>query len=239
MSGLRGRLVSLPTAGVLALTVALAALVGVVGGGTLALWRDVETVTAGMPAGVVVFGVGTPGEPGALADYATGPGDTVELTFGPAQAATLLATGSVAVPVQVDALSQGHRGLRYTVTPHITGGILGESDVRLVKVAGPAACTPTVAGPEAGASTPVPADYSDTRRLTSEYWCLVAAFDPVQGTYDSTASVDAGVATSGGSTSQRVTVEDRWSASVGKARVPADEPTHRLTFAFTTFRPGR
>ncbi|MCM0639755.1 SipW-dependent-type signal peptide-containing protein [Cellulomonas wangsupingiae] len=239
MSGLRDRVVSLPTAGVLALTVALAALVGVVGGGTLALWRDVETVTAGMPAGVVVFGVGPPGEPGTLTDYATGPGDTVDLTFGPAAAATLLATGSVAVPVQVDALAQGHRGLRYTVTRHIAGGILGESDVRLVKVAGPAACTTTVAGPAAGASTPVPADYSDTRRLTSEYWCLVATFDPVQGTYDATASVDAGVATSGGATPQRVTDEDRWSASVGRALVPADEPTHRLTFTFTTFRPGR
>ena len=239
MSGLRGRLVSLPTAGVLALTVALAALVGVVGGRTLALWRDVESVTAGMSAGVVVFGVGAPGEAGTLADYATGPGDTVELAFGPVQAATLLETGSVAVAVQVDALSQGHRGLRYIVTPHITGGILGESDVRLVKVAGPAACTSTVAGPDARESTPVPADYSDTRRLTTEYWCLVATFDPVQGTYDSTASVDAGVATSGGSTSQRVTDEDRWSASVGKALVAADEPTHRLTFTFTTFRPGR
>jgi len=239
VSGLRGRLVSLPTAGVLALTVALAALVGVVGGRTLALWRDVESVTAGMSAGVVVFGVGAPGEAGTLADYATGPGDTVELAFGPVQAATLLETGSVAVAVQVDALSQGHRGLRYIVTPHITGGILGESDVRLVKVAGPAACTSTVAGPDARESTPVPADYSDTRRLTTEYWCLVATFDPVQGTYDSTASVDAGVATSGGSTSQRVTDEDRWSASVGKPLVAADEPTHRLTFTFTTFRPGR
>jgi len=237
VSGVRQRLLSLPTIALVALVVAAATLLGAVGGGTLALWRDVETATASMPAGVVVFGAGTPATPGSLADYATGPGDTVEVTFGAAAAATLYTTGSVAIPFQVDAVSQGHRGLSYTVARSITGGVFGDSAVRTVRVASAAACTVGVAGADTTASTPVPATYSTTKVYTTEYWCLVATFDRVKGSYANTASVDAGITTSGGATGQRIGDQDSWSAQVLKTFVPAQEPTHRLTLAFTTFRP--
>lgn len=237
MSGVRQRLLSLPTVALVALAVAAATLLGAVGGGTLALWRDVETATASMPAGVVVFGAGTPTTPGSLADYATGPGDTVEVTFGAAAAATLYSTGSVAVPFQVDALAQGHRGLSYTLTRSISGGVFGDSVVRTVRVPTAAACTVGVAGADTTTSTPVPSTYSATKILTTEYWCLVATFDPMKGSYANTASVDAGVTTSGGATGLRIGDQDSWSALVRKTFVPAQEPTHRLTFAFTTFRP--
>ncbi|MBO3094184.1 hypothetical protein [Cellulomonas dongxiuzhuiae] len=238
MSGLRERLVSLPTAAVLALAVGIAALVGMVGGGTLALWRDVETVSASMPSGVVAFGVRA-SAPVAQTDYATSATDTVDFTFGSAAAATLYTTGSVALLFQVDALAQGHRGLRYTVTRQISGGVFGDSTVRLVKVTSAAACTATASGPDASTSTPVPSTYSTTKALTSEYWCLIATFEQLKGSYGNTASVDAGVTTSGGTTSERVGAQSSWSAQVRKTFVPANEPTHRLRLAFTTFRPGQ
>ncbi|GIG38995.1 SipW-dependent-type signal peptide-containing protein [Cellulomonas phragmiteti] len=234
----RARLASLPTLAVVALTVGAALVLGVVGGGTLALWRDTETVTARMPVGVVVFGVGAPAPAGTLADYATSPTDTVDFTFGAAAAATLYTTGAVAIPFQVDALAQGHRGLTYTVTRTIApGGVFADSTVRLVRVASPAACTTSAAGPDTTSSTPVAATYSDTRVLTVEHWCLVATFERMKGTYGNTASVDAGVSTSGGLTAQRATDQDSWSAQVRKTFVPANEPQHRLTLSFTTTRP--
>lgn len=236
MSGLRQRILSLPTAAAVALTVLAAALVGVAGGGTMALWRDVETVTARMPAGVVVFGVGAPTTPGALSDYATGPGDTVELTFGATAAQTLYSTGAVAVPFQVDALAQGHRGLTYTLTRQISGGVFGDSAVKLVKVPNVAACTTGAAGTDTTTSAPVSSAYSSATTLTTEYWCLVATFERAKGSYANTATVDAGVTTSGGSTGVRVGDSDSWSADVRKYFVPAQEPTHRVVLSFTTSR---
>jgi len=239
VTGLRERLVGLPTVVVLVLTVAVAGLVGAAGGGTLALWRDVEQVTASMPAGVVVFGAGAPAPAGPLADYATGPDDTVEFRFGPGAAETLYTTGSVFIPIQVDALAQGHRGLRYTVSRQIApGGVFADSVLRLVKVPRMADCRAGVVGEETTGSAPVTADYSTTTALTTEYWCLAAAFQPMKGTYDNQASVTAGVTTSSGAAAGTVSDQDGWSAQVRKTFVPANEGTHRVTFSFTTFRAG-
>lgn len=230
------RVRALPTAVLVAGAVALALLLGATTGGTLALWRDTATVQTRMPAGVVVLGAGTPAAPGQLADYATSATDTAEVPFGPAQASTLYTTGSVAVPFQVDSLAQGHRGLRYTVTPEVSGGVFGRSTVRVVRVASAAACTTALTGTATGTSTPWSGAYTTTTALLPEYWCLVATFDRVKGSYANTASVEATVTTSGGTSAGTVAASASWAAQVMKTLVPANEPAHRVRVAFQTFR---
>ncbi|QCB92927.1 hypothetical protein [Cellulomonas shaoxiangyii] len=223
-------------AAVVLVALALALLVGTTAGGTLALWRDTATVTTRMPAGVVVVGAGAPAPTGTLADYASGPGDPVEVPFGPAQAATLYTTGAVAVPFQVDTLSQGHRGLRYQLAPQVAGGVFGQSVVRLVRVADAGACTPAVAGEAATTATPWSGAYSTSTALRSELWCLVATFDRIRHTYTNTATVDASVTTSTGAVVGSVSSSASWSAQVLKALDPATEPTHRVAVTWQTFR---
>ncbi|MBD7918327.1 hypothetical protein H9657_08570 [Cellulomonas sp. Sa3CUA2] len=233
-----------PHGWVLTAAVVLAAvLVGAGTGGTFALWRDQERGTAAMPVGVTVFGVGAPATPGSLATYATADGQSLVFEFGPAQAATLYGTtatgGAVAIPVQVDSLAQGHRGLSYTVTPSVSGGVFGASTWALYKVASQAACTTSTTGTATTTATPWSTAYTSTRALTSEYWCLVATFVPVTGTHENTATVTGTPDTPGMATPREVTdTSDTWRATVAQTLDPAAEPTHRLTFTFTTTRPG-
>lgn len=226
--------------GVAALVVA-AALAGAGADGTLALWSDEASGTVRMPVGVTVFGVGAPATPGSLAQYATSEDDELVVTFGPAQAATLrggATGGSVAVPVQVDALSQGHRGLTYTVTADVEGGVFGSAQWSLHKVTSAAACTPTSTGAAASGSTPVPATYSSSTALVTEYWCLVARYVPVTGSHANTVTVTGEAVLPGLAARPNLTATDAWGATVREDLDPAAEPTHSLTFAFSTFRPG-
>lgn len=212
--------------------VVAAAVLGLGGGATFALWRDSASTTARMPVGVAVFGAGAPG---ALT-YAGSEADRLTFTFGPQQAKTLHDAGVVAIPVQVDSLSQGHRGLSYTLTPAVSGGIFGASTWRLVKVASAAACTPSATGSTQTTSTPWTSDYSAATTPTSEFWCLVASWASVTGTHSNTVTATGTPDIPGSPAS--VTATDRWSATVSNDLDPAAEPTHRLTFDFRTFRPG-
>ncbi|UZN02235.1 hypothetical protein [Cellulomonas sp. S1-8] len=218
-----------------------AILVGAGTGGTLALWRDEFTGTVRMPVGVTVFGVGTPATPGTLAKYATADPQSLTFTFGPAQAAALYGGptgGAVAIPVQVDSLAQGHRGLSYTVTPSITGGVFGASRWQLYKVASAAACTTSTTATVTTTSTPWSTAYTTTTALVSEYWCLVARFVPVTGTHTNTATVTGTPVIPGLGAQSPLTATDSWSALTRQTLVPSAEPTHTLTFAFTTTRAG-
>ena len=220
----------------------MAALLGVGTGGTVALWRAQASGTVRMPVGVAVFGVGAPAAPGTLAQYASAEGQELVVTFGPAQAAALLgstgAGGAVAVPVQVDALAQGHRGLTYTVIPHVEGGVFGASRWSLHKVASPAACTTSSTGAAVRTSTPVPATYSTSTTPVAEYWCLVARYVPVTGAHTNTATVTGEAVVPGLTARPSVTADDTWRAGGLQALDPAAEPVHSLTFSFTTWRPG-
>ena len=90
-------------------------LVGTIGGATMALWHDDESFTSQIQTGKVAFAVGAPGA--TLAKSATASGQTLDFTFGKAEAATLLDSKAVAIPIQVNSLSQGNKGMRYTATP--------------------------------------------------------------------------------------------------------------------------
>lgn len=239
MNRVRERLVRLPTVVVLALVVAGSALTGVVGGGTMARWRDVERVGASMSAGVVVFGVGAPRPAGtAGGDYATGPGDPVEFSFGPAEAQELFADGAIYLPIQVDGLSQGHRGLRYTVSRTIApNGVFADAAVQLLKVPSAEDCREGVVGQAVTASTLVPATYTATTDLTSEFWCLAATFSPVvTGSHSSEASVSADVVREDGTVAGSAGDTAGWGAEILRKYVPAAEGTHKVTFTFSTFR---
>lgn len=229
-------------AGRLAVAVVVCGVVaGTLLGGTLALWRDTATFSARMPAGVAVFGVGAPGPNGTLSQYATADGQSLTFAFGPAQATALYNGGAgaiVAVPVQVDSLSQGHRGLRYTVTTELRGGVFGASQVQLYRVDSPAACTTSTTATVATTSTPWTADHTATTALLSEYWCLVARYVPVTGTHTNTATATGTPVVPNVASPPGVTATDTWTSTVQSVLDPAAEPTHTLTFAFTTFRPG-
>ncbi|ADG75522.1 hypothetical protein Cfla_2635 [Cellulomonas flavigena DSM 20109] len=225
-----------------AAVVLVAVLAGAQAGTTLALWRDRETGTLAMPVGVTVFGVGAPAAAGSLAKYATADGQSLTFEFGPAQAAALYGTtaagGAVAVPVQVDSLAQGHRGLSYTVSTSISGGVFGASRSTLYKVGSPQACTTSTTATATTTSTPWTTAYTDTTTLMSEYWCLVARFVPVTGTHTNTATVTGTPVIPGLPAQPSLTATDTWTSTARQTLDPAAEPTHRLTFTFSTTRPG-
>ena len=121
---------------------------------------------------------------------------SVAFTFGPAQAAALYAGnnpagGAVAIPVQVDTLAQGHRGLGYVLSLSVTGGIFGAADLVTYPVASAAACTTALTGPGASSSTPWPAAYSASTTVLTEYWCLVARYVPTRWAHTDTATATA------------------------------------------------
>jgi predicted ribosomally synthesized peptide with SipW-like signal peptide len=231
---------------VVALLLAVAVLVGVGTGGVLALWSDTETVSGRMPVGVAVFGVGAPGVPVYASSSTPVPGNpgrsTGTLTFelGPSQAATLYngnspLGGAVAIPIQVDSLAQGHRGLHYDVDLDVTaGGIFAASEITTYRVATAALCTPALSGPGSADATPWAATYSASTSVATEFWCVVARYVPTTWEHENTATVTASNPVAPGTLED----SDSWSANAQLEFVPGDEGTHTVTFEFTTFRPG-
>jgi|GEM_PF-2308890 len=237
------RLFGAPTR-IVAVLLGIAVVAGVGTGGVLALWSDKETVTARMPVGVALFGVGAPSVP----VYATvnepdpsNPGrNTGILTFefGPAQATGLYGSnlgGSVAIPIQVDSLSQGHRGLAYELELDVAdGGIFDAATVTTHRVASEGACTTSLSGAGTSAWTPWPAVYTASSAPSTEYWCIVARYVPTTWAHENTVTVSAANPLAPGT----LQASDSWSATAAITHEPGEEPTHTVTFEFTTFRPG-
>ena len=213
---------------------AAAAALGGAAGASLALWHDRATMAGQIRTGGAAFAVGKPS--GSLTQ--AGSDHRATFTFGPAEAATLLSAGAVAVPILVDSVSQGNRGLRYTVTPptYPTNSIFGSSAPTLFKVGSAAACTTAAVPPAPNplTSTPVSAAYSTSTTPTTEYWCVVARLGtlPDEGTYTNHATV------TGQSEFGPAQDNTQWSAKVTTAMTAAAEPTHTVTFTYSTFRPG-
>lgn len=213
-------------------------LVGTLGGATMALWHAEQSFTSQIQTGKVAFAVGAPGS--TLTQNATSTGDKLSFAFGKAEAETLVRNKQIAIPIQVDSLSQGNKGLHYTVEKKIAeNSIFEAANAKLVRVASAAACTmnPAALDHENFKRTPVPATYSADSVPTSEFWCLTASLDalPGAGTYTNTATVTATTATGTGP----VTDSDDWWANVTSLSNPSTEPTHKIDFTFETFRPGK
>ncbi|MCK6209889.1 hypothetical protein KZX45_04965 [Georgenia sp. EYE_87] len=247
-----------PLVGVAALAVAL----GIGGGTALALWDDDEVLTASIGTGMVGLAVEKLGT--HEAQVADGPGSRPGVTLGPAEAERLLADGEVTVGIRVDARADGNKGLRYGLELPVLDGasLLGNSTVRVFRVAADTACTPEteplpgtpvatwtpadadgdgtyVPGTDPGwdgtglGSVPVAADY-DAPWTAVERWCVVAELGdmPDEGSYTNTATVAVEV---DGAT---YTGRDSWYTDVTTAADPAGEPAHTIRFSHTTFRPG-
>lgn len=219
-------------------------LLGSIGGATMALWHAEQSFTSEIKTGKVAFAVGAPGT--TLTQEANATGDKLNFSFGKAEAATLLDKLEVAIPIQVDSLSQGNKGMRYAVTPPEFGAdsLFGAAKTELVKVESAANCKvsprPALPSPlpaDYYKRTPVSSDYSAGTAPKSEFWCLVATLDkaPGSGTYKNTATVTATPDKGTGT----VTDSDQWWANVTSVANAAKEPTHTIGFAFETFRPGK
>lgn len=196
--------------------------------GTYALWGDSENLEFEVQRGVESFAAGPVNHTVEATD------GTVDVTVGAPEAAQLVEAGGIAIALQTDSVSQGNRGLSYTISePDWGDRIFGSAQTALFPIDSAGACAVENAPATASElhSTPISAEHSDSTEPTIEYWCFVAELDspPVEGTYSSTASVTA-------ESTDDVTVEasDDWEADV--TMDPADEPDHAITFSYETFR---
>lgn len=242
------RALSKKTAVLIASGAGAALVLGSLGGTTMALWHDEGSFSSQIGNGKVAFAVGSPKVPsGPLtappAQAASAAGQTLTFGVGKVQAETLLRDLEVAIPIQVDSLSQGNKGLRYTVAPpnFPSGSLFSTADTQLVKVDSAADCTvdprPELPSPLPTGyytSTPVSADYSVTGTPTSEFWCLTATLDKLPGSGTYTNKVGVTAESSGGPVSDN----DQWWANVTGSTDASKEPTTTVGFTFQTFRPG-
>src|SRR5699024_3415690 len=126
----------------------------------------------------------------ASGDAAPPEADAVPVTVGAQEARTLAEDGELALVFQTESLSQGNKGLQYTLAPPEDWGegYFGAADVHLYWVDEPGQCA--VGGQEPAlpddghvspgedggfTSRPVSAAYSDTETPVTEYCCLVAS----------------------------------------------------------------
>jgi len=202
------------------------------GGGTFALWQDSTGFTLSAHTGYEYFAAGAPGATQPATD------GSVEFAVDPNQAKKLRDDGEVAVTIQTESVSQGNKGLRYTIAePDWGDHIFGAASTTLFQVATPQDCA-VANTPEASdepASTPVEPEYSTTDEPVVETWCLVATLDelPDEGPY-----LNSVTATAEDSVDVSVEATDSWHAEVTSSMDPADEPRHLITFEYETFRPG-
>lgn len=208
---------------------ALAALVtAAVPGATYALWHDELETTGVIADAATIFEVdGT---------AATSAAPSVGVPLGPEEAQILLDEHDLAVAVEVRALSQGNRGLRYTVDLDAAepDSIFASAQVAVFPVPDAAACTTAAALPESTptSSTPVPAGYSDSAVPEVEFWCVRAHLDklPDEGKFQSWVTI------TGTSAFGEVSELIFWNFTVLTAFRAAAEPEREVTFTYETFR---
>lgn len=229
-----------------ALTLSIAAVLGLAlgaaGTATFALWSDQNTLTGSVQTGYEYFAAG-------LADTTlqtpspTQP-HTVNIPSGwEVDAATeLMQNQSVAVVFETQSLSQGNKGLSYTVNePADWGdGIFADADVFLYWVPTPADCDVAVAKPatpdtvEGFNSQPVSSEYSEDTAVVTEYWCLLATYIPptAAGHYNNTATV-----TGRGVNDEVLTDTDQWWVDLSKTYDPTVQIELPMSFTYSTDRP--
>lgn len=210
---------------------AIAGLLLGAGGGTLAMWSDSENAAGSIGSGYEYFAAGRLDHTAAATNH------RASVTIGKDDAAKLLDDKSIAIPLQTDSLSQGNKGLRYTVDEPEWSGIFDAADVSVFRIATATECTVANAPstPEGLTSTPVSAAYSNSTTNTVEFWCVAARLpnNGTVGAYKNTATVTA-------EDPAKVTVDDddSWNAKVDLGLDPKAEADHLIGFTYETFRPG-
>lgn len=199
-------------------------------GVTAALWRTDLSTTAAIRDASVLFAVN--------GEVASAQNPSIDIELGPDEAQTLVNDGHLAIPVEVEALAQGNRGLSYSIDlPDIReDSIFYTSSLGLVQVESADECTVDTALGEYTdrTSTPVPAVYSDSETSTSEFWCFRADFTvhPDAGVYTSTGTII------GTHAFGEITYTKDWSIVVLSGVDPEHEPTQAVTFSYETISAG-
>src|SRR5699024_3261383 len=115
------------------------------GATSLALWNDDVTFTGSITSGYEYFAAGIAGTQltTASGDAAPPEADAVPVTVGAQEARTLAEDGELALVFQTESLSQGNKGLQYTLAPPQDWGegYFGASEVHLYWVDEPGQCT--------------------------------------------------------------------------------------------------
>src|SRR5690625_3062089 len=121
------------------------------GGGTLALWQDTAGFSVSTRTGYEYFAAGAPGETKSATN------GTVEFVVGPDEAAKLKDDREIAIAMQTESVSQGNKGLRYTLTePNWGTHLFGAASTLLFRVDSPQECTVENAPAESDQLTPTP-----------------------------------------------------------------------------------
>lgn len=232
--------------------------VGAGGLGTLALWNDTISIQSDLTTGHIHFAAGDPVvRPADLpAVTAENPTVTWSLPDGGDRPGDVLGDLGPGAPqaavVQVDAQSQGNRGLSYAmaVSRVDDSALLEHATVSIVTVERPTDCVPGVTagagtlytGPVADAAVTwrelVPTDYTTTPWTSpeTEYLCLDVAVPDDPGAHENTGTV---TATADGGLEDDRTLE---ASSTGHATAEPDAADHdavvEFEFSHTTYRPG-
>jgi hypothetical protein len=226
---MRRRTLLLPVTVGLAAAVVTLALPGV----TYALWHTEIVDTATIRDAAVLFAVD--------GEHASSAAPAVDVPIGKSDLRSLLTERRLAKPIEVVALSQGNRGLRYSVelpaVPAAPGDtILGAAELGVFRVADAAACTVDLDIPASApsTSTPVPATYSDSAVPEIEHWCLRADLGvlPDEGRFTSTTTI------TGAHALGELVEEVEWDFAILTRLDAADEPPYEVTFTYETFRTG-
>ena len=218
------RLIGSRVTWLMAWCVGLMIVAGLATGGTLALWTDSSPIT--MPSvgyGHIGLDVRLDGVETALASGET----AVEVRLGPSEAQDLVSQGELYLQLEVEASTQGHLGMDYTIEIETAqaGTVFAGSLVEIYSIEDEFQCTAQGIATGTLVESPISAiePTYDTYKTDAQWFCLVVVFDPATGEpYDTTAT-----ATGLGPGSNQVTDTDDWDAIVQPD--PASEPELAIT----------
>ncbi len=225
----------------------LACTLGVGGGSAWALWSATDT-SAEVILNQAAFGFAVTkasADPDAnpVPDVASAGSDSVQFSFGPAEAVTLIASPPdnqgrfwLAVPFDVTMLTSAGYGMDYALSSNDASDdtILGWQGAEPVffQVENPGGCTPAAASQatayDEGDTVKGIAAGTSTQQTQVDHWCAVIAIEP--DTYTNTATAQG---TQVGGTSEDSTADDAATWMSYLLPDPADEPDTSLTVTLT------
>ncbi|GAB3267806.1 hypothetical protein [Arthrobacter pigmenti] len=232
---------------------ALGAVLGTGSAAAVASWQDKITVDVNLTRGYIHFAVDNPNSDPTAMNSIDRSGQSLTWTVPENVLQNLAPQQPQSAVVQIDAQSQGNRGLSYTLDgASITGDdtLAGVANVAITAVGQPDSC---------GADTPAPgpvlyegaiegatieptelviSDYTDAPWSDPEtdYLCLAFTVPDDLGDYSNTGIVT-GTAEGGLEEDQKISASDKWSgrATPSQSARTADV---KLTFSYDTYRPG-
>ncbi|WP_026819757.1 SipW-dependent-type signal peptide-containing protein [Arthrobacter castelli] len=232
---------------------AFGAVLGTGTAATFASWQDQITIDVSITAGYIHFAVDDPNSDPAALNRIDRPGQSLTWTVPENVLDNLAPEQPQSAVVQIDAQSQGNRGLSYTLDGASVAGdnsLTSAATVTITAVGHPGSCgTGSSApgpvlyeGPIQGAATEsrelVTSEYTDApwTNPETEYLCLAFTVPDGMGSYTNEGTVT-GTAEGGLEADQKVTATDTWSGRSGPSQAARNADV-TLTFSYETYRPG-